>query len=364
MTRVGFCSEDYAGIGTLIPGGCTYYRCLLPANTVGGASTVGKIAFTPTAGFGVRTSGTTATFGFDQVVFKMIMHKQIPRQMRIAQALGQRIIVDIDDHFDGLHDANRAKALTDPERNRGYNRDHLRAIVQQADVVTVTTPFLADYYSGIARDVRLIRNGINPNQFTPIKHTGSKPVIGWAGATSWRSNDLEHLRSWLPDFLERHDLEFLHSGHEPDAPAFHELAGIPIERMLHMRMQPINRYADMLAFDIGIVPLSDIDFNRAKSAIKGLEYAAAGIPFVADPLPEYERIASMGVGRIAHTPEQWTAHMTELLDHSTRKREARRQLQLVLRDHTILNTAHEWVALFNEWEGTVPVRTSSVPYVA
>lgn len=363
MTRVGFCSEDYAGMGTLVPGGCTYYRCLLPANTVGGSSVVGKVAFTAAAGFGVRTSGTTATFGFDQVVFKMIMHKQIPNQMRIAQALGQRIIVDIDDHFDGLHDANRAKALTDPTRNRGYNRDHLRAIVGQADVVTVTTPFLADYYSDKARDVRLIRNGINPNQFTPIKHTDSRPVIGWAGATSWRSNDLEHLGSWLPGFLEQHDLMFLHSGHEPDDPLFHELTGVPVERMLHMRMQPIHRYADMLAFDIGIVPLSSIDFNRAKSAIKGLEYAASGIPFVADPLPEYERLAGTGVGRIARTPDEWVAHMSELLDWKTRKREATRQEALVQRDHTILNTAHQWVDLFNEWDRTVPVRTSTVPYV-
>lgn len=363
MTRVGFCSEDYAGAGTLVPGGCTYYRCLLPANTVGGASVVGKIAFTPSAGFGVRTSGTTATFGFDQIVFKLIMHKQVPRQMRVAQQLGQRIIVDIDDHFDGLHDANRAKALTDPSNNRAYNTDHFRAIVEQADVVTVTTPFLLDYYQDKAKDVRLIRNGINPNQFREIKHANRKPVIGWAGATSWRSNDLEHLRSWLPDFLEKHDLEFLHSGHEPDAPEFHELTGVPIERMLHMRMQPIHRYADMLAFDIGIVPLSQIDFNRAKSAIKGLEYAASGIPFVADPLPEYERLAEMGVGRIAHTPRRWVTHMTALLDHGTRRREARRQAQLVLRDHTIHNTAEDWVALFDEWDRTIPVRSCTVPYV-
>lgn len=362
MTRVGFCSEDYIGIGTLVPGGCTYYRCLLPANTVGGASVVGKLAFTPTTGFGVRTSGTTATFGFDQVVFKMIMHKQIPAQMRIAQALGQRIIVDIDDHFDGLHDANRAKQLTDPTKNRGFNRDHLRAIIEQADVVTVSTPFLADYYTGKAKEVRLIRNGINPNQFTQIRHTDTKPVIGWAGATGWRSNDLDHLRHWLPQFLEQHDLMFLHSGHEPDFPAFHDLTGVPIERMLHMRMQPIHRYADMLAFDIGIVPLSGIDFNRAKSAIKGLEYAASGIPFVADPLPEYERIASMGIGRVAHTPDEWTAHMTELLDWKTRKREAARQEMLTQRDHTILNTAHQWVDLFNEWTGTIPVPTATVAY--
>lgn len=362
MTRVGFASEDFAQAGlTLMPGGCSYYRCLLPMNAAGDDTAFGKPAFTAAAGFGVRINGATAVVGFDQIVLKMVMNKQVVKQVPIAQALGQRIIVDIDDHFDGLHDANRAKELTDPAKNKGFNRDHARAIAELADVVTVSTPFLADYYADKAKDVRLIRNGINPEQFT-IRKQAERPVIGWAGATGWRSNDLEHLRSWLPEFLDEHDLMFLHAGHDPEYSSFHDLTGVDPERMLTMPMQPIYRYNDMLQFDIGLVPLSVIDFNRAKSCIKGLEYAAAGIPFIADPLPEYERLAGLGVGRIARTPQEWAQHATALLPVATRKREARVQRAIVMRDHTILNTAHQWAALFNEWDSTVPVRQSAIPY--
>ncbi len=36
---------------------------------------------------------------------------------------------------------------------------------------------------------------------------------------------------------------------------------------------------------VGIAPLVDRPFNRSKSWIKGLEYSAFGLPFVASPLP-------------------------------------------------------------------------------
>lgn len=361
--RIGFVSEDWVTAGNrLIPGGCTYYRCMLPMNAAGPYARVGKLAFTAAGGFGVRVNGEQAVFGFDQVVFKMVMHKWIPRQMEIAQALGQRIIVDIDDHFDGLHDDNRAKALTDPERNRATNREHLRRIVELADTVTVSTPFLADYYADKARDVRLVRNGINPNQFTVRPVRNEKPVIGWAGAMGWRSSDIDTLRSWLPAFLEEHDLLFLHAGDDPEQPRFADRAGIPLERMLLSSMRPLPSYHEMLQFDIGLVPLNDIPFNHAKSAIKGLEYAAAGIPFVAQALPEYERIHDMGVGRVATTPEDWVRELTALLDYKTRKREARWNRELVMRDHTIRNTAHDWVSAFEDWDKTLPIRTSTIAY--
>jgi hypothetical protein len=39
---------------------------------------------------------------------------------------------------------------------------------------------------------------------------------------------------------------------------------------------------------VGLVPLTRGPFNEAKSYLKGLEYAAAGIPFIATPTEEYQ----------------------------------------------------------------------------
>ena len=50
-------------------------------------------------------------------------------------------------------------------------------------------------------------------------------------------------------------------------------------------------HAQVAQLDTGIVPLQRSRFNEAKSNLKGLEYAALGVPFVASPTAEYERLA-------------------------------------------------------------------------
>ena len=157
---------------------------------------------------------------------------------------------------------------------------------------------------------------------------------------------------------------FHHAGHMPDSPKFWEKAGVPEERMILSPMKPLHKYADMLDFDIGVVLLSDIPFNKAKSAIKGLEYAATNIPFVAQGLPEYALLAEQGVGRVANSPAEWRQHITELLDYKTRKREAAIQRNLVIKEHSIQARAYEWKAIFEEGINNIlPIRTMRVSYL-
>jgi len=365
--RIGFVANDFLyDNGRLRPGGCSYYRCMLPMNVVKQHRTAfGPPAFTSEYGFGVRVAKEQAKFGFDVIVLKMLMDRWIPKYMQIAQSLGQKIIVDVDDHYDGLHEANQAYDKTDPEKNKITNREHYRAVIEQADMLTVSTPFLAEYYAPFVNDVRVVRNGINPNQFQPRKHRSRKPVLGWAGAMNWRSNDAETAVPWLGEFLDEHDLMFHHAGHSEDAPLFAEKACIDPARLILTPMRPLYRYHEMLDFDIGLVLLSDIDFNKAKSTIKGLEYAASNIPFVAQGLPEYERLALEGVGRVAYTPEGWKQQLVDLLDYKTRKREAAIQRTRVLEDHSIGARAAEWVDVYSTFAGVKSaVSNTTVQYVA
>lgn len=349
--RIAFIADDFLlDRGTLRPGGCSYYRCMLPMNTLRGH----KVAFGPPAfateyGFGVRTSKTTAEFGFDVVVLKMMMDRWVPKQMQLAQERGQRLIVDVDDHYDGLHEDNLAFQATNPDENKIRNRDHYRAVIQAADLLTVSTPFLQEYYAPLVQDVMMVRNGINPNQFPKREVRNRKPVLGWAGAMQWRSNDADTAVPWLSELLEEHDLLFHHAGHMDTAVPFWERAGVPKDRMILTPMKPLYRYHEMLDFDIGLVLLSDIDFNKAKSNIKGLEYAASNIPFVAAALPEYERLSLEGVGRVAYTPEGWKQQIEDLLDYKTRKREAAIQRNRVLEKHSITARAGEWVDVYSRF---------------
>ncbi len=76
------------------------------------------------------------------------------------------------------------------------------------------------------------------------------------------------------------------------------------------------------AFDIGVMPLEDSLFNRAKCAFKALEYMACGVPVVASPVGEANYIIRDGEnGFLANTTEEWVSVLEKLLkDASLRQR--------------------------------------------
>jgi len=303
---------------------------------------MGMPAWDPKQGFGVKETHNTGIFGFTTVVLKLIMTRWTPKQIELAQALGQTIIVDLDDYHEALTPANAAYDATDPEKNKVANRDFYQQVIEAADMVTVSTPFLYDIYSQQRDNVYMIRNGVSITQFTRIKHRSQKPVFGWTGATNYRNNDLEQLREWLPDFLEEHDLYFHHAGHQDNTPSFAEVTGIAARRVMTSPLTPINDYASGFKFDVGIVPLNDIPFNHAKSNIKGLEYMAAGIPFIASDLPEYRVLHESGVGVLATTADEWREAASRFLDYKTRKQAAGAGWATVSKDWSIEARAKEW----------------------
>lgn len=343
---VAFITNDFTnlGNGTEVPGGCAYYRCSLPMLASGQQGMLGRPSFHERHGFGIRETKDRAVFGFDTVVLKLVMFRWTPKQVEIAQSLGQRVLVDVDDAYDFLPEVNAAWEQTHPERNKVMNRDHYQRVIDAADTLVVSTPFLADHHAG-HRDVRVIRNGVYPDMF-PVKHQAAKPVIGWVGAIPYRGGDLETM-DWLPGFLDEHDLWFHHSG-DDGVSRIEDAIPLNSDRLTVAAQQPISEYPSLFQwFDIGLVPLSDIPFNHAKSCIKGLEYAAAGIPFVAAATPEYEYLASTGVGRVARTGDEWVGHLTELLDVRVRRREAAENRRLVRQLHSIQAREPEWQALFS-----------------
>lgn len=304
---------------------------------------MGYPVYDPIRGYGVKERDGIGVFGFDTIVLKLIMDKTAATQMRLAKNnAGQRFIVDLDDYYQGLTPANKAYTLSDPKQNPWSNRDHYDAVIAEADTLTVSTPFLLEYYRQHHPDVRLVRNGVNMNMFD-VHTQNSRPTFGWAGHTGYRNNDLEQLAEWLPAFLEEHDLMVHHAGATDDSPPFHVVTGVNPNRVTTSPLVPITQYADGFTFDIGLVPLSDIPFNHAKSNIKGLEYASAGIPFIASDLPEYRLLHTSGAGVLARTPDEWRSAAEVLLSRRVRMREADRGRMAVAREWCIEARAQDWV---------------------
>lgn len=255
------------------------------------------------------------------VVLQRWMHYLAPAHIAEARAFGQVVINDVDDHFDMLHPTNRAYESTDPVAHPDVNRDHYAKAIAASTVATCSTPFLAGHYRAKGVRVRTLRNMVDLPAFAtyPVRPVSTGLVVGWCGATPWRSGDLETLADVLPGFLEEVDGTFVHHGTlGPNDASAYDALRIPARRRgPSMPLVPVVDYPGVVTgFDIGIVPLADHPFNRAKSSVKKMEYASAGIPCVAADLPEQRWF---GGGPLARTPAGWMEGLRSLVDPARRQ---------------------------------------------
>lgn len=344
MPSAAFITGDYTLHASVPePNGCAYYRLALPMmqlQKMGWDTAMGLPKVHNERGVGVAHKDG-AFFGFEMTICKLLMHESIPSLFELMQKRGEKIIVDVDDFHFGIDPDNIAARQTDPNKNPENNRMFFEMGIRQADLVTVSTAFLANFYEARCKKVRLVRNALDVERYAPVEQP-EKPTFGWVGGTLWRSQDIEMLREWLPEFVWDHNIQVHHSGHIPNDPR-HFAARAGLRRVSTSPMALISTYPKLLSkFHVGLAPLRLNDFNESKSYLKGLEYAAAGIPFIASPSEEYRLLYSRGVGRLAATPDEWRDHATELLDRDVRLAEAEKNRAIVERHFNIDTKGPEW----------------------
>lgn len=330
--KIGFASADWSRSifdenGHPVWGGSGWarlgqYQKLIPHKVVSGA------LCSKNGVFGVLDWDQTPHFDLDVIYMQRVMFDDVAAKIKSAVAAGQVIINDIDDWYWGLSPANQAWRASHPKFNPTENRDHYKKIVAYSSAVTVSTPYLADRLKEWVRcPIQVIENHIDIERFTRFQHIETVPTVGWVGSTSHRSGDIETLRNVLPRLAREGKIHLHHSGHVNGARTFADALNVPDTMVTTMPMAAPSDYPKLLNFDIGIVPLADVPFNQAKSFIKGLEYAAAGIPFIASNLDEYKRLANQyNIGRVAKKGNQWAAIIEYFSDPEVRTKEAQKNL--------------------------------------
>src|SRR3546814_13107214 len=71
------------------------------------------------------------------------------------------------------------------------------------------------------------------------------------------------------------------------------------------RKDTLFPYTTLFRSDVGLVPRADTKFNEAKSALKALEYSAAGARVVASATPANVELSIETGISIASTPNDW-----------------------------------------------------------
>jgi len=214
--------------------------------------------------------------------------------------------------------------------------------VGRVGLVTTPSDHLARRFEDAgAQNVHVIDNYL-PGAFNRVEPQGHDGiVIGWhAGLEHLVDAEALGLRETLVQILDAHpdvrvetvniDLELEHERYRRDAP-------MPIGDLT-------RRLAD---FDIGIVPLADIPFNRGRSNVKAREYAAAGVPWLASPVGSYRHLGKEEGGRLV-ADDEWFDALDELIRARRERAKQGRRAKAWARRETLWEMAGVWERVFTD----------------
>jgi glycosyltransferase involved in cell wall biosynthesis len=255
----------------------------------------------------------------DVLVLQRQFRPNLLRAAELARESGKLVVSEVDDDLWSLEPHNPAyRSWSNPRVIQG-----LEAVLRASDMVTTTTHELRRRLLALNEKVEVLPNMLPDMWWPPPEDVGpenrsdsdGRLVIGWAGSAT-HAEDLRLLSGVIEQILERHShVEFRFAG----------MDSVPFDA--HPRISPmppvkLEGYPGLLrAFDIGIAPLTGSRFNRAKSDLKFLEYAAAGVASVVSRVPAYERSVEHGEsGFLARNAKDWLKHLNRLIvDEDLRK---------------------------------------------
>ncbi len=236
---------------------------------------------------------------------------------------GAKLLYDIDD--DLLHiPRNHADAAELRPKTKLVQR-----LLRGADAVWTSTPTLADSLAALRSDIRVVPNGLDERiwcDLPPDRRRQQGPVRILCMGTATHDADFAIIEPALArlkqEFGDRVSIDMLGVTTRAGLPDWIHRPGLPITAsgsypgfVTWLTAQP--------AWDIGLAPLADTAFNRCKSALKALDYAAIGLAVLVSEGPVYRGSLADGPGGllVANRPEAWYAAMSRLVrDGALRRR--------------------------------------------
>lgn len=275
--------------------------------------------------------------------------------------LGKRaILYDTDDDIFSADLAPGAEDILE--------RDLVEQMLRLADLVTAATPVLAERLARRTNaPVRVIRNALEPSWYEagrrdePAEAPGDPRVV-YHGATV-RLRDYEVARGAV-DAVARDcaTLRRVWLGGDPE-----RLAGVVDEVRPWVRGAPEFAAALVAARpDIGLAPIQDTPYNRARSELHWLEYALAGAPTIVSGLDgpgPYDVIRDGVDGLVARGRADWERQLRSLVaSPGLRSELVARARERVMAEYTVATRAPSWADAYRwaaEHAGAGRARTAS-----
>lgn len=314
----------------------TSHRCLEPAQAL---SERGHQVLVLDDGDGARTDALPD--GADVLLVHRLHSPNVVRTARTLAARGSAFVWDNDDDLTDVPPNPRGSVRRGGLRSQ-HQAAELSAAIELADLVTTPSADLAQRFrSSGAPAVKVVENYV-PDAFARAKRRAHDGVtIGWVAGYE-HIYDLRELglRDVLRRLLDaREDVRVVSIGLD-----------LSLERDRY-RSMPMVPYADLpqltAEWDIGIAPLADVSFNRARSNCKLKEYAAVGTPWLASPVGPYLGLGDREGGRLVADGD-WHAALDDLIERPRERAKLAKRGRRWARGHAIGRNVKCWEAALGE----------------
>ena len=230
----------------------------------------------------------------------------------------------------------------------------------QPNIIT-TNPYLRKVFNRVRAgfgSIDVIPNLVDPEVYAPKRRENDDVVtIAYQGGATHK------LDLWDPNFVAaiayilgkyRNKVRFELFGQGPDD-AFDSLPNVFQYTGSDGFYQWVELWKEhSCRWDIGVAPLENIPYNWAKSPIKWIEYAMAGVPAVMSAVGPYNRIQDGKDGFVCQSTAHWIDKLSLLVESAKlRKQIAKNAKARILKDYGIENNGILWKNLLTTGKATV-----------
>ncbi|MHA1586442.1 MAG: hypothetical protein ACTSUW_03795 [Candidatus Heimdallarchaeota archaeon] len=297
---------------------------------------------------------------YDVFIFNRFYRGLVAEHIRFLKENGKTIIYETDDNYEGIDESHAFVKI----RKEAVKSS--RELIKLADGITVSTTELKREIlkKNPSADIHVITNALDFTEYPKRKNKNKKVKVGFQGSNI-HVQDLLIVIDAIQQLQEEIEFDFEIFGID-DRP-FKELNKFCLEYKkrkwqwikdfpkLYEKLEEINyrhipfceytEYRKKLAtldWDIGIAPLTDTLFNRAKSCLKFYEYAAVGTTTLAsNVLPYNEEMEKEDLVKNRHT--KWKNKLRRLiLDKKYREERLKKQEQFLINNKNIVDVIKQW----------------------
>lgn len=265
-----------------------------------------------------------------------------------SKKYGTKLIYELDDDLLGI-DKNHPNYHEFVPMKKS-----IQFLIENADVVTVSTNNLKEKISNLNSNIFVIRNFLNKLLGTSIKSVNNSNVIkiGYMGSFT-HENDIKLIENVIENVK-------LYFSTKKEIVEF-ELIGVTKNKINHCktieipnncRIYPnfIRWIKEVVDWDIALAPLENNQINYSKSEIKYVEYASLGIPGIYSDVGAYSEVIEDSYNGLLinnNSIEDWENAIIDLIENSTLREDiVNNSKQDIEKNYSIEKMIRSWSEVF------------------